>query len=338
MQTGTAPVCITAPGADQGKCLGCTTDFGSGAPTACQLSGQPYCFTGAQPNAGACGKCTSDADCTVGTHPGPKCEKVSGACGNACNSDADCKATEWCGQNVCIPKTPNSQPVTNVPPFTGECTQQSGQRTCLAAVCEESDDRCGLKNGSPCDPTKSTQCRSNICFDKDDLCGKPTGEPCGGNGECRSEKCENGKCAGCQEDTDCPTGQVCDKTVPGGKCIDGCRPGVVQSVPDASAEQKRGDCPPNQTCVVTDGGAIGKCEPNNDGGTGNDGGGGVVDAGDTSGIIEGGGCSCNTTTTAVASPFAISAVALGILACARRLRNRKTNRSSSSKSCNDEAP
>jgi hypothetical protein len=282
------PVCLTA----NGTCEGCNGDLGSGTSTACQLSSAPYCFGSTQANPGSCGRCTGDPDCAVGTHPGPKCETVSGTCGKACSGDGDCKSTEWCAQNVCIPKTANRQPVTNVPPFAGECTREAGQRTCVAGVCEETDDRCGFKNGTPC--TGSPQCRSDVCFDRDDLCGKPSGEPCERSSECRSEACENGTCAGCQEDADCPLRQVCDTSIPSGRCVPGCR--------GASR------CAAGEVCSARDGG-IGACEPGPpDGGT-------VVDS---SGIVEGGGCSCET--TPATSPFTIAGISFVVLALVRRRR------------------
>ncbi len=329
------PVCLT-----DGSCVPCDGDFNSGTAKACQLLASPHCFVGpggAGPQ-GSCGKCTTNADCTGPGHSGPICNVLAGVCGTGCTTDADCKPTEWCaaqdasGGKVCIPKTPNKEPVTSIPPFSGDCTIAAGQRTCLSGVCEEIDDRCGFKNSTPC--TASTQCRSSICFDKDDLCGKPNGEPCGVNEECRSDKCVNGVCTGCQEDTDCVSGKVCDTTIPGGQCVDGCRPGAV-AAPDAGPEQSRGLCPPGMICVVLDGGAIGVCQPDGDGGAD---GGGAADGGDTSGIIEGGGCACNTTTATVASPFAISAAALGILAIARRVRRKDRSSNSRSKAPNGDAP
>lgn len=301
------PVCMTS-----GDCQPCNGDFASGSTQACQLLASPHCFQSGATQ-GQCGKCTSDADCTTDTHGGPKCNVVAGVCGTQCNSDADCKATEWCGQNVCIPKTPNSQPVTTVPPFDGSCTPDSGMRTCTSAVCEPDDDLCGLRNGSDCDG-KNDRCRSSICFPKDDLCGKPAGEPCAGNGECRSEQCKDGVCTGCDDDSDCPLDRVCDPNK--SECVTGCRPGA-QPVDGAAVH---GLCQAGEICVVPDGGDIGTCMPAGDGGAGDDG--GIADAGDLyqAGLVEGGGCSCRTSLASATPPLTIFAGAGAALLFVRRRR------------------
>ncbi len=312
------PVCMA-----DGSCQPCNGDFGTGTTQACQLTASPYCFTtGGAAVVGSCGKCTTNADCTGPTHQGPICNVVAGNCGKTCTKDEDCAtSTEWCapqaadGTNVCTPKTPNGQPVPGIPPINGECTEEKGMRVCLSAKCEVDDDLCGLKNGSPC--AGATECRSNICFDQDDLCGLPNGQPCTGNGQCRSDVCENGTCKGCDEDTDCNLGQVCDAA--NEQCVPGCRPGVTNP---ADGGQVHGACPPGQECVAADGGPIGQCQPSADGGYGGADAG--ADAGDdTSGIIEGGGCSCNTTLSSSASPFAIMGAALGALLVARRRQGRR---------------
>lgn len=311
------PVCMA-----DGSCQPCNGDFGSGATQTCQLTASPYCFTtGGAAVEGSCGKCATNADCAGAGHPGPICNVVAGNCGKTCAKDEDCAASEWCapqaadGTNVCTPKTPNGQPLPAIPPIDGECTKEKGLRVCLSAVCEEDDDLCGLKNGSPCAGT--TECRSNICFDQDDLCGLPNGEPCGGDGQCRSERCEDGTCRGCDDDTDCKLGQVCDAA--NGECVPGCRPGAIGP---SDGGQVHGACPDGQDCVAADGGPIGQCRPSADAGYGGLGDGGDADAGDTSGIIEGGGCSCNATLSSAASPFALLGAALSGLLVARRRKRR----------------
>lgn len=305
------PVCST-----DGSCAACERDFTVPGNAACQTLGAPYCeLTG--PDAGKCGKCENDADCVGPTHAGPKCHLPAGFCGTACTSDTDCKNTEWCSQNVCIPKTPNGQPVSNFPPDTnGQCTPPVGARTCLSGVCEEDDDLCGLKNGSPCDETKKEQCRSNICHPPDDLCGLPNGAPCQQNEQCRSLECKAGVCAGCQEDTDCVLGQVCDKAT--NQCVPGCRPGAQAP---ADGGRVHGQCPPGEECKARDGGMIGDCVPIADAGADA----GPVDAGDTyaAGLVEGGGCSCRTSVAAATPPFAFFAAAAAGMFAVRRRRNHR---------------
>jgi len=315
------PVCMT-----DGSCQACNGDFSSGTTQACQLAGSPYCFTtGGAAVVGSCGKCTANADCAGAGHPGPICNVVAGNCGKTCTKDSDCATTEWCapqaadGTSVCTPKTPNGQPLPPGPPIHGDCTKEKGARVCLSAVCDEGDDLCGLKNRSPCGG--ATECRSDICFDKDDLCGLPNGEPCNGDGQCRSEQCKDGTCQGCNDDKDCNAGQVCDATTK--NCVPGCRP---DGTSNADGGDARGACPPGEQCVVADGGDIGQCQPAADAGPGNDGGTGA-DAGDTAGLIEGGGCTCNTTLSSAASPFAIVGAALSGLLLARRRRNRNAGSS-----------
>jgi MYXO-CTERM domain-containing protein len=323
------PVCRPS-----GDCVPCKSDFDPNkvTPDECQLSGSPYCFvTGSDAGAGqigSCGKCTSNADCAGPTHPGPICNVVAGNCGTTCVNDSDCKNTEWCAPqdanhgNVCTPKTPNSQPVPGIPPINGECTVPNGNRVCLSAKCEEDDDLCGLHNGTPCG--QPNECRSEVCFPQDKLCGLPNGEPCTGNGQCRSDKCQDGVCVGCDSDDDCKLGQVCDK--PNNQCVDGCRPGIP---PKADGTANAGGCKAGEQCVIADGGDIGKCQPLPDAGAGdggnnnNNGDAGPVD---NFGLIEGGGCSCNTTLSSAASPFAILGAAVGALFIARRRRNSRSTR------------
>ncbi|MCW5816192.1 MAG: hypothetical protein KIT84_34665 [Labilithrix sp.] len=309
------PVCMT-----DGSCVPCNGDFGTGATQACQLFASPTCLTTGGLT-GACGKCTTNADCAGPGHAGPVCNVNNGVCGTACTNDADCKTTEWCaprapdGSNVCIPKTPNGEPVPPFSPIDGECTQEKGERVCLSAVCEEIDDKCGKLNSTPCQA--APECRSLICFDADKKCGLPNGEPCTGDTQCRSDLCQGGTCTaqGCASDPDCPANHVCEAQL----CVEGCRPGSQQ-------------CPPGQQCVAPDGGPVGSCVPAGDGGVPDggsvgDGGpvgdGGLVDgdAGDTAGIIEGGGCACNSTTSPASSLSVVGAVA-SVLALIRRRKQR----------------
>lgn len=318
------PVCLAS-----GACVPCNGDLGSTTTQGCQLASNPYCFqTGVRQ--GECGKCTIDGDCVGAGHPGPKCNPVAGACGTGCTTDADCKGTEWCGQNVCLPKTPNGEHLPNVPPVSGECTPANGTRTCVSAVCEESDDLCGKKNGTDC--TGAPQCRSNICFDADEKCGKPSGETCTGNVECRSDRCEGGICAGCDEDVDCPIALICDSGQ--NQCVAGCRPGSSAA---GDGGVLHGACASGQECVAIDGGAIGECRSMGvDAGASDSGGGGTpdggasgLDAGDTfgAGLVEGGGCACRTTLASNGSPLAFAATGVvGLLLLRRRRRRRGSRR------------
>jgi hypothetical protein len=320
--TNLQPVCLVT-----GSCVPCNGDFGSGATQSCQLANAPTCLVTSDPTvSGSCGKCKDDTDCTntstADTHTGPRCDTASGACGTPCTKDADCKTTEWCAPTsstggVCVPKVPNGQPLPNQTPINGDCTPENGQRTCLSAVCEDADNLCGKKNSSPC--AGNAQCRSLICFD-DHLCGKPNGQPCSGDGQCRSDLCESGTCTGkpCGSDVDCPSpGQICD--VNSKKCIDGCHPGLTE--PGDGGAPINGTCELPTTCVG-DGGTVGTCTPGDggltDGGTGSNG----LNPGSTAGLIEGGGCSCNTALSSAASPLSL----LGVLCSGLILMRRRTKR------------
>ncbi len=290
--TATKPVCNS-----DGTCVGCTGDFP--AAGGCQTIADPTCVL-AGPNQGECIKCTTNTDCAG--HPGTICDTVSGACGTACQSDADCDKTHWCtGQGVCVPKTPNGDPVSNDPPVNGMCTPDNGRRTCISGVCEMSDNDCGLKNGDPCN--SAGECRSDICFTDGD-CGLPSGQPCAGDQQCRSDRCDNGVCTGCMKDNDCGQGQVCDTM-------------HMQCVPGCKNDQ---NCPPPQICSQHDG-SVGQCinPPVGEGGPSD---GGFLD---TSGIVEGGGCSCRTASLAGAGrPLGVGALAAAVLLFVRRRKTRST--------------
>lgn len=294
----TAPVC-----SPNGSCSPCDGDLGGKTAFECQLTTAPYCnLTGTM--IGSCGKCTTNADCTAG-HAGPACNPVIGACGTPCTDDSMCKAgAEWCAAGVCVPKTPNGEHVPTVSPIDGECTPAKGKRVCVSAVCEMDDDLCGLHNGSPCEGMDA-ECRSKICFPSDKLCGKPTGEPCVDPGECRSAECTKGVCTGCDDDTDCANGKVCDK--PMKQCVPGCR-----------EVNGKSNCVAPKTCSAHDG-TIGQCI---DGGAGTGDGGIGNPADDSAGLIEGGGCACRTSVPISGSPVALAAAAVSALLVARRRQKR----------------
>ncbi len=95
-----------------------------------------------------------------------------------CASDADCPDA-WCNiaAQKCTPKVPNGNAVPTDPGHTtpkidGKCNPEAGKLVCVAAVCDPKDDKCGLSDGTPCDP-KANQCRSGQC--QSGLCGGSDG-------------------------------------------------------------------------------------------------------------------------------------------------------------------
>ncbi len=336
---GQTPTC-----APNGTCTGCTADFGGTGQT-CATSANPFCFlSGGQ--TGACGKCAQSSDC-VGHPAGNVCNTVSGSCGTSCAIDGDCSSDKWCLSNVCTPKTPNGQPV---PASAGACDAAVGLRVCTTGVCDTGDGLCGLPNGAVCQgpsdagaadaateagadagdaggPTAvDLTCRSSFCA-PDGKCGRPTGTACTANNQCRSAKCDVGKCVECTNDSDCggaTSGRVCDDT--SGLCIDGCRGAFGNG------------CPGGQLCSSSSI-TIGSCSPPPDAGgpeagPGDDGG-SVADASvadaaigadaspiDEEGELRGGALSC------ASAPGAGSAAGLSfpLLALVGLLLRRKKRR------------
>jgi hypothetical protein len=310
-EVATAPVCKA-----DGTCNGCNGDNGeAGATLACPTTANPYCATG-----GACGKCATSADCTG--HPnGPVCNTTTGACGNTCGVDGDCTPTQWCAVGTCTAKTPNGQPVPNVAPVNGTCTDPNGLRVCLSGVCSAVDNICGRRAGEYC-----TLADGGLS-----------------DGECRSLSCAaNGTCGDCSQDSDCggaTSGKVCGDTTK--LCASGCRGTGGNGCPAgqvcSSTSAQIG------TCSVPEGGidagpdadvdaAVGDSGIFYDATTGSD---SAVDAtlpdasrdanapeADDTGVFEGGGIACSTSPGfGGGGPF--SAMVLGLLGILGLARRRK---------------
>jgi hypothetical protein len=315
-QLASAPVCALV-GANAGSCAPCNGDNGSGATAPCQTTHDPYCAA----SGGTCGTCSTNADC-AGHVNGPVCNPSTGACGTTCFDDGDCKhGSEWCASRVCTAKTPNGQPVPNVPPVNGQCTPTNGARVCASEVCTAQDDTCGLKAGEPC--------------------AAPDGGLDGGaNAKCQSGVCApNGTCGACAGDVECgnaSSGKVCDDQTK--TCIDGCRGTGGNGCPNqqvcSSSSAAIGACAANPGADAGDAGATGDAGAGDDGGARTDaststdasadGSGGGSGAGeDDSGVFEGGGLSCSTGTAPGGSAAAASVLALLALAGAARRRPRR---------------
>ncbi len=172
------PVCTTATL----TCVACDGDHGTSAAAACP-TGAPYCES-----SGACGLCTTDADC-AGNHAGPRCDTMTGACGTACTSDAECPQSSeagvatpsWCDDlaspSVCQAKVANGGAVPG-----GTCVASLAVRACASGECDDTNNECGLGDGAAC--SSAAVCQSGAC---------PTS---GANA---------GKCEACASDADCDT-------------------------------------------------------------------------------------------------------------------------------------
>lgn len=181
------PICVTPTLPASGTCVACNGDLGdANATAACGTVAHPFC-----PATGSCGKCTSNAEC-VGHAGGPVCNTTSGACGTACEVDADCAdPKKWCnnptaapGGGTCAVKTANSDPLPAAAPINGTCTPAVGTRVCASGACD-TDNKCGLLDGKACSGASAQD-------------------------DCRT-KCTSGVCGECASSTDCPAANpVCD--------------------------------------------------------------------------------------------------------------------------------
>lgn len=150
------------------------------------------------------------------------------------------------------------------------------------------DGRCTEGNGA-------RVCISAVCEPADNLCGYLNGTACTVLSQCRSGVCFSDNTCGL------PNGQVCqnNEQCRSNSCVDGLCKGCVMD----------SQCSNGQLCDVN----AGVCR---------------VRATDTAGIIEGGGCSCSTTPSTTASPFAaLGAAAAALLAWRRRKRTQAANNS-----------
>ncbi len=148
------------------------------------VDGNQVC-TGTADNTGLF-SCTPGVDLSYGSHTVTSSEAGSGGDANdtgplspgvtftvACNADNECSASNYCRaiDKQCTPKilngneVPSGDPGHN-PTLNGVCTAQVGAATCVSAVCDTVDNKCGYLNGgiSNCDNNNaSVVCRSGVC-------------------------------------------------------------------------------------------------------------------------------------------------------------------------------
>lgn len=138
---------------------------------------------------------------------------VSGVCqaAGACTVDNDCPANAWCAISAAICKPDLAQGASmptdtghdgssadKTPVLNASCTAAAAALTCQSGVCDTSDNKCGLANGSAPSSASAaaTECRAGV-VGSDGKCAKLTGESCSADAQCRSNAClTNGKCDG----------------------------------------------------------------------------------------------------------------------------------------------
>ncbi len=129
------------------------------------------------------GACWFDAECGWG-----KCQKVSSdnyICG--CTGDDSCASNEWCDNSLTIKCWPGKA--------SGDTCNR--KRQCQSSECQLCPTFPGL---SMCAGPATKNLGGSCLFDRDCKVGK-----CSGN-----IACVNGECV-CAQDSDCPSGQRCDK-------------------------------------------------------------------------------------------------------------------------------
>jgi hypothetical protein len=230
--------------------------------------GASVCASGVcDTNDNECGLADGDGPCTM-SNGGVVCQSgvcaANGTCGPgvACTMDSDCAATQFCNTvtAMCTVKLPSGTPVPTLgghtPPLTGMCTTDVGAAVCLAAVCDTSNNECGLADGDgPCTTADgAVVCQSGVC-NAAGTCGP--GQKCTTSADCTN-----------------PLAPVCDPTTM-----------ICVPEPDGGAANDDGGA----NGGGDDGGDASSVTPG-DAGTGHPRDGG--DAGkDLSGFVEGGGCS-----------------------------------------------
>ncbi|MDZ4697798.1 MAG: MYXO-CTERM sorting domain-containing protein, partial [Deltaproteobacteria bacterium] len=225
-----------------------------------------------------CGKCNQNADCAVGTHPGPFCNVQTGSCGTGCQQDSDCTAVQWCNTGTCQPRLPNGDPVPG-----DTCNATLGMRACLSGACDANDKRCGLPNGELCQA--DAICRSGDCF-TDGRCGRPVNEPCTSAPICRVDVCGSDGTCGLPNNDPCTSDAVCRT----GVCFDDKRCGApIGEGCSATSVCRIGQCRDRICINEVDGGIIdGETDAGVDAGT-------IVSPGPDAGAAGGAGGADDTT-------------------------------------------
>jgi len=174
------------------------------------------------------GACATTEDCAAGVCAGSICLLPNGA---ACTSNEDC--VETCIGGVCGPRVG----------YLSTCDDPGDCQTDM--TCSESDLRCRLADGAPCQSAivcDIGSCIAGVC--KDTLSGD--GEACLGTVDCEAGlECRDALCQVplLPNGESCTSDEQCINTCIGGTCAD--RLGL-----GASCEVDGGDCAANLACVA----------------------------------------------------------------------------------------
>lgn len=192
---------------DDADCSGSDVCLISAAPNACVATG---CGNGVLESGEAC----DDGGTTAG-------DGCNAACllelDQSCGADGDCASGDCDGAAfVCVCKLTTDCPVGQL------CYLGANPPDCVASGCGNSV----LESGEACDDGNAST--GDGC---DALCLLELGENCSSNSECGSGFCEaaTGTCA-CNDQLDCPLGQVCDTHASANVCVlAGCQNFVLES-------------------------------------------------------------------------------------------------------------
>ncbi len=150
-------------------------------------------------------KCSEDLQCSSSRCSGGTC---------VCNSDIDCPS----GQRCFKPATAKNFCAATALPLGASCNRED---ECLSNQCEGGV--CVCRHDSDC--PSGQVCRtpitgSNFCEAAEKSGSKMLGVSCNHDSECRSNKCESGRCV-CNSDSDCAPGLECYRPITGSNA---CRP------------------------------------------------------------------------------------------------------------------
>ena len=149
-------------------CVSCNGDAGSSATQACPATKGAFCDP-----LGGCRSCISDAECKIGTHPGPFCNLNKGNCSANCFQDSHCASGSgmWCltvddNGGSCQPKVVSGAPL----PSGVTCSPAVAMRACESGLCGANNTCVQCVADADCgSSTTAMVCDQNLCKPKSDL-------------------------------------------------------------------------------------------------------------------------------------------------------------------------